>query len=117
MIFCRNEEEHLEHLEIVIKIISEAHLKLKINKCSFMQKKIELFRYIVDSKGVHIDTKKVPAIKEFPAPKTFTQLIVGIAIFRGLSMSLLSVHFCLFGYIRCIACGDSGEGKVVAVER
>lgn len=37
-IFCKKEEEHMDHLSIYIQKIAESHQKLKINKCSFMQR-------------------------------------------------------------------------------
>lgn len=74
VIFSRNEEQHFRNIEIVIKIITEAHLKLKIKKYSFMQKKIEHLGHILDSKEVQVDPRKVVTIKEFSATKNLTHL-------------------------------------------
>ena len=40
LISGKNDEEHLETLETVLKIISNNGLKLKLKKCMFMQPKV-----------------------------------------------------------------------------
>ena len=41
IIFSKNEEEYLQHLEIIFERLHEAVLKLKRSKCSFMKMHIE----------------------------------------------------------------------------
>ena len=40
IIFSRNEEEHLKHIEIIFQKLKEAGLKLKESKCDFFKKEI-----------------------------------------------------------------------------
>ena len=44
IIFSRNEEDHLKHIEIIFKKLKKADLKLKESKCDFFQKRNTLFR-------------------------------------------------------------------------
>lgn len=74
LIFSKNEEEHMEHLWVVIKLIAKSHLKFKIKKCSFMQRRIELLVHYIDLQGVHVNPKKISAINEFPPPRSATEL-------------------------------------------
>ena len=44
IIFSKNEEEHLQHLEIIFERLREAGLKLKRSKCSFYENAHRIFR-------------------------------------------------------------------------
>ena len=63
IIFSKNEEQHLQHLEIICERLREAGLKLKRSKCSFMKMHIEYLGHLISEKG------KLSAIKEMPAPR------------------------------------------------
>ena len=41
IIFSKSEEEHLEHLRIILQRLKEASLKLKRSKCDFMKTQIQ----------------------------------------------------------------------------
>ena len=43
-------------------------LKLKLKKCSFLQKQTNYLGFVIDSEGIRPDTKKVEAIKSLPTP-------------------------------------------------
>ena len=49
---CKNEEEHLQHLEIIFERLREAGLKLKRSKCSFMKMHTEYLGHIISEKGI-----------------------------------------------------------------
>ena len=69
IIFSKNEEEHLQHLEIIFKRLCEAGLKLKRSKCSFMKMHIEYLGHLISEKGIEPMPAKLSAIKEMPAPR------------------------------------------------
>ena len=69
IIFSKNEEEHLQHLEIIFERICEAGLKLKRSKCSFMKMHIEYLGHLISEKGIEPMLDKLSAIKEMPAPR------------------------------------------------
>ena len=69
IIFSKNEEEHLQHLEIIFERLHEAGLKLKRSKCSFMKMHIEYLGYLISEKGIELMPDKLSAIKEMPAPR------------------------------------------------
>ena len=50
IIFSKNEEEHLQHVEIIFKRLREAGLKLKRSKCSFMKMHIEYLGHLISEK-------------------------------------------------------------------
>ena len=51
IIFSKNEEEHLQHLEIIFERLHEAGLKLKRSKCSFIKMHIEYLGHLISEKA------------------------------------------------------------------
>ncbi|XP_072400990.1 uncharacterized protein [Diabrotica undecimpunctata] len=52
----------------------EANLTVNLDKCNFCRPNLKFLGYVVDSQGLRTDPDKVTAIKDFPIPKTTTQL-------------------------------------------
>ena len=69
IIFSKNEEEHLQHLEIIFERLCEAGLKMKRSKCSFMKLHIEYLGHLISKEGIELMPDKLSAIKEMPAPR------------------------------------------------
>ena len=81
IVFGRTEEEHLEHLWIVLEHFREFNLKLKPSKCSFFQTETVYLAHHVSKEGIRPSDENVRAILEFPMPKTYTK----VRAFCGLS--------------------------------
>ncbi|CAG9110788.1 unnamed protein product [Plutella xylostella] len=65
---------HLERLELVLKRLQEAGLKLKKNKCEFFQDSITYLGYVIDKYGLHKCPTKVQAVINAPKPKDVTEV-------------------------------------------
>ena len=61
-------EEHLVHLEDVIRRLHQANVKLNLKKCSFVKQKVECLGHVVTPKGVSPNPDKVCVVQEFPTP-------------------------------------------------
>ena len=70
IIFSKNEEEHLEHLRIVLQRLKEAMLKLKRSKCDFMKTQIQYLGHLISSSGIQPLPEKLESIKNMPVPRT-----------------------------------------------
>lgn len=70
----RNDREHLETLNEVLRRLREAGLRLKRSKCAFMEQEAEFLGYKVDASGLHPLPNKVKAIQQEPAPTNVTEL-------------------------------------------
>ena len=68
------EEEHLKSLELVLHRLSSSGLKLKRNKCSFMNKEIQYLGHKLSAEGIHASDEKVLAIDQFHTPKNKQEL-------------------------------------------
>ena len=65
----KNGEEHLKILDSALKIILENGLKLKLQKCVFMQLKFTYLRYRINEDGIFPLPEKVDFIKNANSPK------------------------------------------------
>ena len=53
IIFSKNEEGHLKHIEIIFQKLKEAGLKLKESKCDFFKKEIHYLGHLISDKGIY----------------------------------------------------------------
>jgi len=67
-------EEHLLTLDKVLLKLKEAGLKLKRNKCVFMEESVTYLGHRIDSQGLHPVEEKVKALLEVPTPNNTTEL-------------------------------------------
>jgi len=64
MIYSKNEEEHAEHLEALLRLLAEHQLYAKLSKCSFFQNEVHYLGYVVTKEGIIMDSEKIKAIME-----------------------------------------------------
>ena len=81
IVYGHTEEEHLEHLWIILERFWELNLKLKPSKCSFFQSEIVYLAHHVSKEGICQSDENIWAILEFPMPETYTE----VRAFCGLS--------------------------------
>ncbi len=70
MVFSSTALEMAERLAAVFQRIREYGLKLKPNKCHFMQKRVSFLGHVISAAGVETDSAKTAAIDKFPIPET-----------------------------------------------
>lgn len=61
-------EEHIEHLQKVFDRLRQHGLKLKLKKCSFVQKETNYLGFVINEKGIKPDLNKVEAIRKMQTP-------------------------------------------------
>ena len=69
IVFSRDVQSHLERLELLLRRLKGAKLKLKPSKCHLLQKSASFLGYIVSDQGVSTDTKKLEAVRNWPTPQ------------------------------------------------
>ena len=83
MVVCRvddilvsgnDDDSHLAHLDQVLTRLGNANLRLKLEKCKFMQPSVEYLGYLINAQGLHTTAKKVKAISEAPIPTNVQKL-------------------------------------------
>jgi hypothetical protein len=74
LVYSKTEEEHEQHLRMVLQVLREHQLYAKLSKCSFYQKQIHYLGHIISEEGIVVDPEKVQAIQEWPAPRNVTEV-------------------------------------------
>ena len=89
MIYSRDFEEHLEHVNRVLNKLRENNMVAKLKKCQFGLRNINFLGHIVGKDGLRPDEKKVEKIKNIRRPETVTE----VRSFLGLcSYSLVEIR-------------------------
>ena len=69
IIFGRTFTEHLERLDLALRRLENANLKLKPSKCSFGQRSVTFLGHIISDKGISTDPEKLKRIQTWPQPR------------------------------------------------
>lgn len=70
----RTTQEHNGRLESVLRVVSNAGLRVNKKKCKFGTGSVEFLGHVIDAAGVHPCQDKIKAILETPAPKDVKHL-------------------------------------------
>jgi hypothetical protein len=73
--------ELIDHLHCVLAVLRKEKLYANLKKCFFCLDKVVFLGYVVRTKGIAVDEEKVKAIKEWPTPKSITE----VRSFHGLA--------------------------------
>ena len=74
IVFAKTPEEHITRLRRVFMKLRAAGLKLKPSKCAFFKRKITYLGHVVSEEGIATDEEKVRVIRDWPIPKTVTEV-------------------------------------------
>lgn len=74
IIFGKSLDEVLKNLEIILKALNNANLKIQLDKSEFLHKEIEFLGYVITSDGLKPNIKKIEAIEKYPEPTTIKEL-------------------------------------------
>nr|GFD13012.1 retrotransposon protein, putative, Ty3-gypsy subclass [Tanacetum cinerariifolium] len=72
LVYSKSEEEHEQHLRIVLEIVRQKKLYAKFSKCEFWLQQVAFLGHIVSADGITMDPSKVEAITKWPRPTTVT---------------------------------------------
>ncbi|KAF3665496.1 UDP-glycosyltransferase 74F1 [Capsicum annuum] len=70
----KSEEEHDNHLRIILQTLKDHELYAKFSKCEFWLSVIPFLGHIVSSGGIKVDPLKVEAMRKWPRPTTPTNI-------------------------------------------
>ena len=88
LVYSRSEQEHKEHLRVVLQTLRvvlqtlrEHQLYVKFSKCEFWLSSVTFLGHVVFKVGISVYPKKVEAIQKWPRPTT----VIEIRSFLGLA--------------------------------
>jgi hypothetical protein len=68
IIFSKNLDEHLIHVEQVLRRLREKNFTLNRAKCHFAKRELDFLGHVVSKDGIKKQPEKVRAIRDFPVP-------------------------------------------------
>ena len=75
LVYSRTEEEHKEHLRIVLQILKKHKLYAKFSKCEFWLERVTFSgTHIISKNGLEVDPEKVEAVQNWKRLETVTEV-------------------------------------------
>ena len=74
LIYSKSEEEHEDHLRIILQTLRDRQLYAKFSKCEFWLTKVRFLGHVVSASGVSVDPKKVEAVMGSERPKSVFEI-------------------------------------------
>ena len=74
LVYSKNEEEHKEHLRLVLGKLREHQLYVKFSKCEFWLKKVGFLGHVISGEGIAVDPAKVETVTKWEAPTTVGEI-------------------------------------------
>ncbi|GKC56393.1 putative reverse transcriptase domain-containing protein [Tanacetum coccineum] len=68
------EEEHAEHLKLILELLKKEELYAKFSKCNLWLSRVQFLGHVIDSEGIHVDPTKIESIMDWALPKTPTEI-------------------------------------------
>ncbi|GJY91023.1 putative reverse transcriptase domain-containing protein [Tanacetum coccineum] len=85
--YSKTQEEHVEHLRLVLELLKKEKLYAKFSKCELWLREVQFLGHVINGNGIHVDPSKIEAVKNWKAPKTPTE----VRSFLG-----LAGYYCMF---------------------
>nr|GEX37155.1 putative reverse transcriptase domain, ribonuclease H-like domain, aspartic peptidase domain protein [Tanacetum cinerariifolium] len=73
-LFDQLQEEHANHLMIILELLKKEKLYAKFSKCDFWIRTVQFLGHLIDSQGLHVDPAKIEAVKKWASPTTPTEI-------------------------------------------
>jgi hypothetical protein len=74
LIYSKNEEEHEEHLRLVLQNLREHELYAKFSKCELWLKEVSFLGHIITNGGIAVDSSKISDVLKWEPPRTVSEI-------------------------------------------
>ncbi|GJR06783.1 putative reverse transcriptase domain-containing protein [Tanacetum coccineum] len=74
LIHSKTQEEHVEHLRLVLRLLKREKLHAKFSKCEFWLREVQFLGHVINGNGIHVDPSKIAVVKNLKAPRTPTEV-------------------------------------------
>jgi len=69
LVYSRSEEEHVEHLRIMLQVLKEKQLFAKLSKCEFWLREVSFLGHVISRGGIAVDPSKIDVVMQWESPK------------------------------------------------
>lgn len=81
LIYSKSDEEHVEHLRVVLKTFKERKLYVKLSQSELWLKEVSFLGHVIPNGGIIVDPSKIDVVLQGETPKS----IIKIKSFLGLT--------------------------------
>jgi hypothetical protein len=74
LVYSKNEDEHTQHLHIVLQRLRDHRLYAKLSKCDFWLREIKFLGHTISQDGISVDHEKVQEVMNWKPPTTVQQI-------------------------------------------
>ena len=74
LVYSKNEEEHEEHLRLVLQKLRENQLYAKLSKCEFWLDEVSFLGHVITDGGIAVDPGKVKDVLDRQPPQTVSEI-------------------------------------------
>nr|GEZ05850.1 retrotransposon protein, putative, Ty3-gypsy subclass [Tanacetum cinerariifolium] len=61
LIYSKTQEEHVEHLRLVLELLKKEKLYAKFSKCEFWLREVQFIGHVINGNEIHVDPNKIEA--------------------------------------------------------
>src|SRR5688572_8807301 len=66
LVYSKSDEEHANHLRIVLQTLNDKELHAKFSKCEFWLASVAFLSHVISGEGIRVDSQKIEAVKNWP---------------------------------------------------
>jgi hypothetical protein len=70
LVYSKSEEEHEQHLQVILQQLCDHQLYAKFSKCAFWLKKVPFLGHVISAKGIAVDPSKVQEVLDWKSPRS-----------------------------------------------
>ena len=74
LVYSKTQDEHEEHLRMVLQILREQKLYAKFKKCEFWLDEVMFWGHVISKDGIFVDPKKVEVVVNWPRPTNVSEI-------------------------------------------
>ncbi|CAI7778974.1 unnamed protein product [Closterium sp. NIES-54] len=116
LIYSRDMKQHIEQLRRILEILRREKFYVKLSKSEFALKKVQFLGHMVSAQGVHVDPKKIEAVRTWKTPENVKELqqFLGFANYynRFVLLSDATIRIHVFSNRGSVVWGGTGSGGV-----
>nr|GEY83588.1 putative reverse transcriptase domain-containing protein [Tanacetum cinerariifolium] len=63
LIYSKTQEEHVEHLRLVLELLKKEKMYAKFSNCEFWLREVQFLGHVINGSEIHVDHSKIEAVK------------------------------------------------------
>ena len=81
IVYSKNFEDHLRHLNLIFERLKQFNVQVKPSKCLLFKQEVLYLGHIVSREGIKVNPEKIEVIRTMPPPKN----VKGVRSFLGVT--------------------------------